>query len=180
MAQTNYDELGLFEHDSALFGVGDGRDENNNVSVVYRKQDTLISTAEVLALNATPIVVVTAPGAGKAVIFDGALIFYDFNSAAYAGIAAGEDLVFRYTGSGNDEVSAHVETTGFLDQTNDETRYGIGVGVDGSALDHDLTDNEDEAIQLALLVGEIITGDSPLKVRVFFREVDLGSLASIS
>jgi len=179
MGQTNLDQLGLFEHQSNVFaGAGDG--PFSFASVVYKKEDTLVTSAQVLALNATPQTVVAAPGASQALIFDGALIFLDFNANAYAGVAAGEDLVFRYTGSGNDEVSAQIETTGFLDQTNDETRYAVPAGVNGTVLDFDLTDNANEGIQLALLVGEVITGDSPLKVRVFYRQIDLASLVNIS
>jgi hypothetical protein len=131
---------------------------------VQKSVDVTITSAQMLALFATPITLVAAPGAGKANIFEGAVAFLDYNSAAYAGIAAGEDLSVKYTNASGLQV-ANCEATGFLDQTADETRYiprELVAGFEPVA---------NAALVLHMLVGEIITGDSPLKLRVFYRVV---------
>lgn len=82
---------------------------------------TTIIEAEVRALNGTPIEVVAAPGANKAVIFEGATLF-KAAGVAYAGIAAGEDFVLRYT-DGSGLILGRAELTGFADQVTAQTRY---------------------------------------------------------
>jgi hypothetical protein len=127
--------------------------------------EVTIPTAAVLALFATPQTVVAAPGAGY---------WLDFHSAhvtkaagtAYAGVAAGEDLVFKFTDASGAQVSGHIETTGFLDQT---TFQGRAVKAKASsAAVADVTPVDNAALVLHLLSGEITTGDSDLKVRVSY------------
>lgn len=123
-----------------------------------------ISTGELLALNATPKTLISAPGAGIAIVPVDILLFLDYNSAAYAGITAGEDLAFRYTnGSGN--IVATVETTGFLDQTSDQHRIYRCYG--------EVTPTANAALVAHMTSGEITTGDSPLKVKIRYRLVTL-------
>ena len=127
-----------------------------------------VTTAQILALNATPVALVAAPGANKALIFDGALIWLDYNSAAYAGIAAGEDLAVKYTDGSGLQVGS-CEATSFLDLTADAIRwmnpYRAASGVS------DITPVANAALVLQMLVGEVITGNSPLKIRTFYRVV---------
>jgi len=139
--------------------------------------DTLITTAQVLALFATPITVVAAPGAGKYSEFVAAQLFLDFNAAAYAGIAAGEDLVFKYTDASGVQVSQTIETTGFLDATADQLAIA---NPDGTDLAGVINAVDNAVIVLHLLVAEIITGDSPLKVRVFHRDIVKTELEAIA
>lgn len=125
-----------------------------------------VSSAELLALNMTPKQLVAAPGAGKALILVDAQFNLPYNSAAYAGIAAGEDLEIRYT-NGSGQLVATIETAGFLDQTASQNRHIYPA--DTAAI----TPVDNGALVLDLAVGEIITGNSPLKVRVRYREITL-------
>jgi hypothetical protein len=126
-----------------------------------------VSPAELLALNAVPKELVAAPGAGKLLVLEGAQrLWLDFNAAAYAGIAAGEDLAIKYENAAG-PIAAQIETTGFLDQVADEHRVVYPLA---DAAKEFLAN---KALVLHMLVGEIITGDSPLKVRVRYRSVDL-------
>jgi hypothetical protein len=132
---------------------------------VRQHVDVEITSAQLLALNATPRPIVAAPGAGKFLVFDGAVLFLDYNSAAYAGIAAGEDLAVKYTdGSGLQVGSA--EATGFLDATADAVRfmdaYRAASGISS------ITPVVNAALVLQMLTGEVITGNSPLKVRTYY------------
>jgi hypothetical protein len=132
---------------------------------VSRSIAVTITSAQLLALNATPKAIVAAPGAGKALLFEGAAL-YKAAGTAYAGIAAGEDLAVKYTDGSGLQVGS-CETTGFLDQATAQTRHmhpyraASGVG--------DITPVANAALVLQLLVGEITTGDSDLKLLVFYR-----------
>lgn len=127
-----------------------------------------ITSAQLLALNATPVEIIPAPGAGKALILEGALLFLDYAGVAYAGIAAGEDLSFKYTNAAGAEVM-RVETTGFLDATADALRYARPTDLTNMIPVH--TPIANAPIVAHMLVGEIITGTSPLYVRAYYRVV---------
>ena len=133
----------------------------------YRRRH-ILTTAELLALFATPITIVPAPGAGLALIFEGALIQKPAG-VAYAGIAAGEDLAVKYTDAAGAVVGS-VETTGFLDSTANQIRYcrahSAASGVS------QITPVANAVLVLHLLVAEIITGDSDLNIECHYRVVD--------
>lgn len=131
-----------------------------------------VTAAQVKALNATPITLVAAPGAGFALEFVNAEIFMDYGAAAYAGIAAGEDLAIRYT-DGSGTICGAVEATGFLDQTTDQLR----TVTPGSAVATGIaeqTPTANAALVLHMLTGEITTGDSPLYLKVWTRTRNTG------
>lgn len=134
--------------------------------ITQRVADVTVTSAQLLALNATPKTLVAAPGAGKALILERAILFMDYNSTAYDGIASGEDLAIRYT-NGSGTVLATCETTGFLDQTSDQTRVANAYRAASGA--SDITPTANAALVLHMLTGEIATGNSPLYVRVFYH-----------
>jgi len=119
-----------------------------------------LSTAQILALFATPISVIPAPGAGKLNVVERMVAMLDFNAAAYAGIAAGEDLVLKYTNAAGDTIGT-VETTGFLDAAADAW------GVMSHAVD--VAPLVNAAIVAHILVAEVITGDSPVHLAIWYR-----------
>jgi hypothetical protein len=124
--------------------------------------DVTVTTGELLALNTTPKTLVAAPGAGNILVLEMAQLWLDYATTAYDGIAAGEDLSIKYTNASGVEV-AQIEATGFLDGTADETRY---VKAASAAAVQPVAN---AALVLSMLVGNIATGDSPLKVRTFYR-----------
>ena len=125
-----------------------------------------ITSAQLLALNATPQTIIAAPDTGIAVI-PLRMMIYKPAGTAYSGIASGEDLVLKYTNGSGAQCSSVVEMTGFLDQTTAQTRV---VGMPGSVTTTagDYAPVAAAAVVLHLLVGEITTGDSPLYVRVWY------------
>ena len=137
---------------------------NNDTGIVTA--DITITTGELLALFTTPKVLVAAPGVGKAIVPVDAQLFLNYNSAAYAGIAAGEDLEIRHT-DGSGQIFGTVETTGFLDLTADAYRHIYPLAAAAS------TPVGNAALVMCLASGNIITGNSPLKVRLRYRTVDL-------
>ena len=128
-------------------------------------RDVTITSAQLLALFATPQPIVPAPGVGFANILDG-IVAYKPAGVAYAGVAGGEDLSVKYTdGSGTELLE--IETTGFLDQTTAQTR--IGYPFRAASGISSVTPTANAALVMQILTGEITTGDSDLKLRVYYR-----------
>lgn len=127
-----------------------------------------ITSAQLLALNATPQTLVPAQGANKAIIPQ-LVVVRHAGGTAYAGIAAGEDLAVKYTDGSGAATTSSIETTGFLDQTTAQIR-----AVQGSAT---LTPVANTPLVLHLLAGEITTGDFDLVVRVYYDIVETNFVA---
>lgn len=121
-----------------------------------------LTSAQMLALNGTPIDAFSAPPAGIAVVPVDAVAFLDFNSTAYDGIATGEDLVLRYT-DGSGAIAATIETTGFLDAAADAHRH--------ITFASQATLTPAAKLVWHMTTGNIATGNSPLKTRVRYRLV---------
>jgi len=86
-----------------------------NEGIISYANVTLTNT-NVKNLAATPITVVAAPGAGKAVKFMGAVLKMNYGGTN-AFTEAGDNFVFRFTNGSGVIVSQTIETTGFIDQT---------------------------------------------------------------
>lgn len=136
--------------------------------------DKFITTTQVLALNATAIEVVPAPGAAKYLLFMGAIVFLDYNANAYVD-DAGEDLVFTYTDKDGAKISNSLDGSLF-DGTADAAVYAYPLNAAASVVEA----AANAPICLWLESGEWITGDSPLKVRTFYRVIDAADMINIS
>lgn len=127
-----------------------------NIEPVLTTVVTLTS-AQILALHTTPITVISAPGANKAIM----VLSVEARHAggtAYGNIAAGDDVQLRYT-DGTGAIAFTIETTGFLDQTTAQLRHNPA--------------NEDgpyapvaNAALVAHLPGAIDTGNFDLILRI--------------
>lgn len=126
-----------------------------------------IATAAVKTLYTTPVTLVAAPGAGKALILVGATFFLDYASAGYDSVGASDDLTIKYTNASGD-VLATVESTGFLNATSDQVRYVHPVTTAA------ITPVANAALVAHILTGEIYSaaGDSPLKYKVEYKVID--------
>lgn len=158
--------LGLSLTDTLISDKGKGT-QFADVKSLYA--DVTITSAELLALNATPKTLVAAPGSGRVLLFD-SLYVHKPAGTAYGGIAAGEDLVVKYTDGSGAQASSVIEGTGFLDQATAQQRH---VGKPGTVTTAagDVAAVANAALVLHLLVGEIITGDSDLLVRIWYKEI---------
>lgn len=132
-----------------------------------------IATAAVKTLNGTPVTVIAAPGAEKIVIVDEIQLFLDYAAADYVA-DAGEDLSFKYTGS---TTIATIDTAnGFLTASADAHLFAkVSVyDVDNAEVVNgfDFTAEANKGVDLTILIGEVATGDSPLKYKIKYRIVD--------
>lgn len=134
---------------------------------VIQSTDVTVTSAQLLALHATPQQILAAPGANLAIILEGVVVFKAAGTA-YAGIAAGEDLAINYTNGAGVQLTS-VETTGFLDQATAQTRYAPSYRAASGVAD--ITPAANAALVMQLLSGEITTGTSDLKLRVYYRVV---------
>ena len=127
-----------------------------------------ITSAQLLALHGTPIEIIPAPGANKAILLKKAIAYMPFNSVAYDGVAGGEDLVLAYT-NGSGTALAKFETTGFIDQGTSQVRVAAP---EAPVAGTNLTPTVGAAVVAALLSGEIATGNSTLKIRAYYVIID--------
>ena len=146
------------------FGSGD---------TVVLHTDVLVSTAEVLALFTTPIVVVPAVAATYN-IFMGAIVLLDNTGTAYVD-DAGEDLVFQESGSNialsqasdGDNWDGTADVLAWFPPNGEDATTGNIQGLNAD-------------IEITILSGNWITGTSPLKVRTFYRQVTAASMVAIA
>ncbi len=134
--------------------------------VLFR--DVTITTAQMLALNATPIEVIPAPGAGYALVLDSVLA-YKPAGTAYAAIHTDDDIAFKYTDA-NGAAVAEIEATGFLDQATAQTRFAQSYRA--ASAESSMTPSN-TPIVAHMLNGEVTTGTSDLKLRLFYRIIPL-------
>ena len=124
-----------------------------------------LTSAQLLAMNATPVALIAAPGAGKCVVIESAQLFLDYNSVAYAA-DAGEDLVLRYAGTSVYPVQID-DADALIEGTADQHVLAKPT----ATLDLDAAANK--AIQAAILVGEWASGNSPIKYKINYKIIDL-------
>ena len=134
-----------------------------------------ITTGEILALNATPKTLIASPGANNVIVVDEIQLFLDFNTAAYVA-DAGEDITFQYA-TGN-TVVASIDNDNVVLLTAVADAHWIGrpnalydVQAAGTGDGILLTNIDDEAIEVTIAAGEVITGDSPILWKIKYHIV---------
>lgn len=133
---------------------------------VVRWAEFSCTGAEVKALVATPKTVIAAPGAGKTIEVLGGVLLLDYATTPHAEDGAGSNLQLKYTDGSGVAASEVIEMTGFITQagdyqTNIVAKKDIIVAKAGS---------ENQAVVIHNVgAGEIVTGDSPIRLKVAYR-----------
>ena len=97
--------------ESTLYeNVGDATTANF-VAVGGQIAVVTLSSAQILALNATPVSLISAPGSGKSIVVDEALFKMTFGTIAYTGT---NNLELRYTNGSGTKVTGDFDKTAFL------------------------------------------------------------------
>lgn len=129
-----------------------------------------LTAAEIKALATTPITLVAAPGAGKALKFMGA----SFKLVAGSEVLteAGDNLGIKYTDAAGVQVSQTIESTGFIDQAVDTYTNGE-VAIDGIVA---ASAAENAALVLDNLGSNFAgnaSNDATLEISTLYRVVEL-------
>ena len=119
------------------------------------------STTQVRALNSTIREVIPAPPDGKFIALEKVVVTKPVGTA-FGGIAAGEDLEFRYTDASGLEIM-DIETTGFLSLAVHAVRIGAVAVADYIPV---------VGAAIILRNSGALTGGSPIYVQCFYRIVD--------
>jgi len=136
---------------------------------VTRFVQVALTAAEVKALRATPKTLVAAPGAGKVLEFQGAVLLLDYGTTQFAEDGGGSNLGIRYTDGSGVKVSEDIEMTGYITQNADYVTFAVPDGGAATAIVAK-TGCENQALVLHNVgAGEIVTGDSLLRVKVAYR-----------
>lgn len=153
--------------------VGDGlafSHQGNDLGEWYVATGTLTAT-QVRNLNATPVEVIAAVGAGNGVVIESSRLMLDWNANAYDNVGAGEDI-YLVNDAGN--ILARCDETTCIEADAVADRFGEAMG-DQTALGYELTDND--SISIAILSGEWAAadldanGDSPIHYLIRYRIV---------
>lgn len=136
----------------------------------YKRIVTRIPSASLLTLFTTPFQLIAAPAAGLAHVVHRVRLNKPAGTA-YAGIAAGEDFVLKYTNAAGQQITSVVETTGFLDQATAQFRAAFAPATTGATAG-DVTP-VNGAVVATLLVGDITTGTSDLYCEVLYDTLQL-------
>jgi len=125
---------------------------------------TTLTAAQVKALNATAITIVPAPGAGYFIEPVSLLARLIYGTVAYDGVAAGEDLAFKWTNSSGAQMLTAIEVDGFLTATADAYRLTYPINLAANVVPV-----ANAPIVVHMLTGEIATGDSLLRFETTYR-----------
>jgi hypothetical protein len=98
--------------------------DNVSSQGLLRTAEVQLTNAQMLALRATPVELVPAPGAGYVLEFVAVALFFDY-TGAYTESA--DNMAVRYTDGSGIVQSTAIEATGFVDATADTCTYGIKV-----------------------------------------------------
>ncbi len=161
-------KFGLGPENEAIFDDTSRDGLLNAQALIWSIARVEIATADVLTLRASPVEIVAAPGALKAIIVDHVEVFLDYNSIAYVD-DAGDDLSFRYTDENGIEVVPPIDGDEFIDNAADTYAYSWGFVTDGA---QGMVPTVNAAVVATMNNGEVVTGNSPLFVHLYYRIVD--------
>ena len=134
-------------------------ERNPDVQMYCRK--TLLTSAQILALNTTPITLVPAPGAGRAIIPINVVARLTYNSVAYA---TNTSMEIRYT-NGSGTVLTSASLAALLTAVANKTQAVDMTGSEFTALPN-------APIVVDVATGNPTAGNSTVEFTVFYMEVD--------
>ena len=141
-----------------LSALGDADHARRMQVAIMSIKDVTLSASQLDTLAATPVELIAAPGAGKAIVVHKVYGFLDFNSTAWAGTS--ETLDVQYT-NGSGDVIATFSETNFIEATADALECPAMIQVV-------------PVVNAAVVAGsdaDWTTGDSPIKLTLWYSVI---------
>lgn len=152
----NNDSAGVKEKYISAFG--EAKMARAVASSVCSFKDTVLTAAEIGALNATPIELVPAPGAGKTLIPCYAVTWLNYGGTVWAG--SSQNILIKYGTAGAQPINTITEA--YMERTADSFGYWSAISghfpVENTAL-------------YATADADFTTGNSPLSIRVYYQTI---------
>lgn len=124
-----------------------------------REASGTITSAEILALNTTPKVLISGAGEGSYIIAEEAVFFLDFTDTAYAGSGG---LSIRYTNASGDTLFNALPEVAFLEATADSIQVIAPI---------DCVPVSGASVVLCADTADPTDGDSVIKWKIKYRVV---------
>lgn len=128
-----------------------------------------ISSAELLALRATPKTIVAAPGAGKMLVFHDMLVLAD-NILAYT--VGANDFALRYKDTAGDIISQTIDSAGLLDQVVDISTQVEPIATDSKSPKADVENQP--LVMHNTGAAEWTVGTGALRVKIWYSVITTG------
>lgn len=135
-------------------------------SLVTRYIKTSLSSAQILALHASPITLVAAPGAGKLIVPLSAVYYYHFVSAAYA---TQTQLRLLLGASG---VAIDTTTDNILAEVSNRLDVR-SMSASGGGYSNTIVDSPNAALTITVPTANPTAGDSTVDVYIIYKIITL-------
>lgn len=170
-------QLGTLISDATTVVTGDVTDDSLLIGdfneTVMAETTVTLSAANIAAMNATPVTLIAAQGAGTVIIVDTIEFFHDYATAAYAD---GGDVTIEYETSGVDINVFDVALVTAGADDNWFVRVTIPyVSAAGTASNFSLTSSANKAVQITNATGAFTGGNASniIKMKIRYRVVTL-------
>ena len=134
---------------------------NGTETLQIKSTTTTLSTAQILANYTTPVTLVAAPGAGKALIFHGAEVFLDYGGTAFVA-GTNEDFQIQYDGG---TACSELALQANLIEAGADVYYWM------NPKQSVIIANEE--LEAATITGNVATGNGAMKIKCFYSVLTL-------
>ena len=124
-------------------------------STALQIAEVSLSAADLIAMNATPVEVVAAPGAGLALEFVSATMFFDYGTTQFTG---GGNI---YLETADGYTVSNLTGAAAITSAADAIIYMAPVGV--------VSDADNQALQITNATAAFATGDGVARIKVAYR-----------
>lgn len=134
-----------------------------------------ITSAQIKAMNATPVQILPAPGPGKFNIIKSGVIMYKYGGAAYT-VPATNDVIIRWQTANT--YNLLIDYTTFAGITANSYYYLTGPAyVSNNAVDSDAPLGINDILEMKTIgTGEIATGTGDWFLRLFYDTIDVSTM----